>query len=359
MKKTCFLAMLAAALMGGQVFAAVVPTTIEGGDQEGIYYYGKHTSDSSDATGGDVTIKENPNGSDHNRTYVYGGYAEGFIDCGAATSNKVSMHSGMVGYIYGGKSESSSASSNTVVVTGGQCYSVYGGTSEMDGGAAENNVVILTGGTVTTQIIVGESDIARNNSLHLVGKGVTSVGIADGQGQICAYSHTGDGNGLKLNTVKAAKSDKQNCTGNSVNIYGTGIELSGAMSNMQILTFNITNTQAAGQSPETALTLNSEYAWACLQLEGVELQVNDLDVQEWTPGTSITLVQSAQAIQGLEDGKAVDIMKDGQAVARGQLVLSNDDKTLSLNVQGSVPEPATGTLGVFALAALAARRRKK
>lgn len=91
----------------------------------------------------------------------------------------------------------------------------------------------------------------------------------------------------------------------------------------------------------------------------MELQVNDLDVQEWTPGTSITLVESRLAIQGLSGSKAVDIMKDGQAVARGQLVLSNDDKTLSLNVQGSVPEPATGTLGVFALAALAARRRKK
>ena len=95
-----------------------------------------------------------------------------------------------------------------------------------------------------------------------------------------------------------------------------------------------------------------------MDLNNVAIGIQDVDVQAWTPGTTVTLVQATKVIKGIESGKEVDIMRDDKVVAKGQLVLSNDDKTLSLSIPGSVPEPTTGTLGLLALAGLCIRRRK-
>lgn len=376
MKKTCFLAMLAAALMGGQVFAEPTGTTIEGGVKIDDKYYGAYSKTES-VTGGNVTVKEEATGEVPVKAVVYGGCS----DEAAASNNTVTMQGGTVQSIYGGNGYTGASNNtvimkdgtvsnirsgnggtygnaynNTVIMTGGNVNMLYGGSSG-NNYTASGNVVIVTGGSITSALLAGctfASD-AKNNKVHLVGKGASNVKIADAQEAISTYGYTGVDAGISFANVYGGYAPQGTSSGNSIDIYGTGITITKQLQYVQILTFNITDGQMTGQNTEAALSLTT----TATSLDGVDLQIKDLDVKEWTTGKTITLVQSEQAIQGLGDGKMVDIMKDGQAVARGQLVLSNDDKTLSLNVQGSVPEPATGTLGVFALAALAARRRKK
>lgn len=374
--------MFAAALLGGQVFAEPTGTAVEGYDESvssSTNYYGKYTNDSSTATGGNVTVKAEPTGQVPTAALIYGGQA----NAGGASNNKVTMQGGTVKSIYGGNGNAGAsnntvtmqggtvsnfiyggiggteggASNNTVIMTGGSVKTLYGGSGGTNYSASDN-VVIVTGGTVTTSLSVGYANGgAQNNKLHLVGKGASNVNIADAQGNSVAYD--GDSGGINLANVFGSYVTTGTSTGNSIDIYGTGIKISGMLSRMQVLTFNIADVQMSGASPEAALILTSTATSAALNLTGVDLQIKDLDVQEWTPGETITLVQASQAIQGLESGSVVDIKRGDQVVALGQLELSDDNKILSLTVQGKVPEPTTGSLSLLALAGLAARRRKK
>lgn len=334
MKKSLFLAMLAAALMGGQVFADVTGTTIEGATYtSGTQYFGAYSITES-VTGGNVTIKAD--------------------DTGVAPVNAS---------VYGGRSvsETGSASNNTVVMSGGTVSVVYGGYTTGAANAVNNNVAIVTGGTITNSLYAAYDNkgTAKNNKVHLVGKGANNVSIANAQGSSNLYS--GGATGITIGNVDVAYvGSSGTAEDNSLDIYGAGITITKRIyPYMQILTFNITDGQVSGTSADPALSLTSTTTTQALNLSDVELQVKDLDVKAWIPGTTITLVEAQVAIQGLESGKAVDIMKNGQVVALGQLVLSNENKTLSLSVQGSVPEPTTGTLSLLALAGLCTRRRKK
>ncbi len=333
MKNTCFLSILAAALMGGQVFAEPTETAVEGYEKvQGSNYYGKYSED-GDATGGKVTIKADPLGEVPNNATVYGGWS------------KNRNHS----------------DNNTVVMSGGTVSNVYGGSCSNMFGTASNNVVVVTGGTITNTLIVSSAldGTAMNNKLHLVGKGANNVSIADAQGKTSAYSYTGETAGISLAAVIVGNAGRGTSQGNSVDIYGTGIGITGSyqFEKMQILTFNITDGQVMEQTTEAALTLTSAYV--SLNLTGVELQVNDLDVKAWTPGKTITLVEAAKEIQGLSDPKEVNIMRGDQVMAVGTLALAGEGKLLQLTVQGSVPEPTTGSLSLLALAGLCARRRRK
>lgn len=121
------------------------------------------------------------------------------------------------------------------------------------------------------------------------------------------------------------------------------------------------------------LTLTSDDAYTVLNLstftpwaqEGNSLGFYGESGTDWTKfeGKSITLVSSIQAIQGLDKSYDVGIKaEDGAVIATATLGISPDFKTLSLsNIKATspVPEPTTGTLGLLALSALAARRRRK
>lgn len=377
------LTMLATALLGGQVFADdPTGTGIEGDvEVDGTKYYGRHTTtESSPATGGNVTVKEEALGEVPVKAVVYGGCADkadvsnntvtmqggtvqtiyGGHGYTGASNNKVTMQGGTVSnFIYGGNGGTAGNSyNNTVIMTGGSVQAIYGGASGMNY-TVSGNVVIVTGGSITTALCAGNSTkgVAQNNKVHLVGKGASNVNIADAQGNSVAYN--GSDVGIKLKNVFSGTTTSGTSTGNSIDIYGTGIEISGRFAYMQVLTFNITNDAVAAQTPEVAVTLTSTAPNDALDLTDIDLQVKDLNVEEWSAEMTVTLVQSEQEIKGLESGKAVNIMKDGKAVALGKLVLSGDNKTLSLIVQGNVPEPATSSLSLLALAGLCVRRRRK
>ena len=352
------LTMLATALLGGQVFADVTETAVDNCEKTvDRYYYGKY-SDSESVSGGNVTVKKEPTGEVPTNAFVYGGRTE----AADASNNMVTMQGGTISNIYGGYGKTG-ASNNTVVLRGGTVQSIRGGNG--DSGMFSNNVVIVTGGTITSFIWggYGVSGSASNNRVHLVGKGASNVFIADGQGITSSYEYTGGENGLSLAGVSAGyinTTSTGTTTGNSIDVYGSGISFTGGMANMQKLTFNITNDQVVTESQAAAVSNKS-----ALNLTGVELLIKDLDVKEWTPGKTITLVQSTQAIKGASDeltvGKEVEIKRGEVVTATATLKLGEDQKSLILtNIQGkNVPEPATSSLSLLALAGLCVRRRRK
>lgn len=349
MKKTLFFTILAAALVGGQVFAAdAIPTKVEGYNEHSSFnYYGKRNN-SGEAKDANVTVSASETGEDLSRANVYGGSAST-----EASNNKITMTGGQVLSLYGAEGKTT-VSKNTVIMTGGKVTtSLRGGHSTAnETPLAEKNVVIVAGDCELGSVYGGYSShgYAKDNKVYLVGKGATAT-ITDAQGITKTY----DGGTISVKQVRAGEGDSSldnNSIGNSIDIYGTGITASGYVKDMQILNFHISQNQIGGEDSMLTLTTYG------MDLNNVAIGIQDVDVQAWTPGTTVTLVQAKKVITGIESGQEVDIKRGGQVVVQGQLVLSNDNKTLSLSIPGSVPEPTTGTLGLLALAGLCIRRRK-
>ena len=171
MKKTLFIALFTAALMGGQVFATeVILTKLDGGHQTGPNSYsGMWTSGQAEAKDAVVTIFQDNDGSNYSNYTVYGGWATndsannnkvtmtgGQVyavyggkagDSGNATGNIVTMNGGIVAdHVYSGYAANGNANGNTIEMTGGVAAGVQGGTASV--GNANDNVVIFSGGTL-------------------------------------------------------------------------------------------------------------------------------------------------------------------------------------------------------------------
>ena len=354
MKKTLFFTMLAAALVGGHVFAAdAILSEVEGATKINNSYYGEK-NDSGEANNAKVTVSASATGSDLHRASVYGGSAST-----AASNNKITMTGGQVLSLYGAEGNTT-VSGNTVIMTGGKVTSTLRGghstenKTELVTPLAEKNVVIVAGDCELNTVYGGYSSHgdAKNNKVYLVGKGATAT-IADAQGSTSKYT----GGNITLKTVNAGDGDGT-LDNNSIDIYGTGITASGQVTKMQILNFHISQNQIGGEYANASMLTLTTYG---MDLTDVTIGIQDVNVQAWTPGTTVTLVQlnkDKKTITGIESGQVVDIKRDDKVVAKGQLVLSNDNMTLSLSIPGSVPEPTTGTLGLLALAGLCIRRRK-
>lgn len=353
MKKTLYLSILAAALLGGQVFADFIPTEVKGATRSGNSYYGERNN-SGEAKDANVTVSASETGEDLSRVNVYGGSAST-----AASNNKITMTGGQVQSLYGAQGNTT-VSGNTVIMTGGKVTSsLRGGHSiadktELVTPLVEKNVVIVAGDCELGSVYGGYSShgYAKDNKVYLVGKGATAT-ITDAQGITKTY----DGGTISVKQVRAGEGDSSldnNSIGNSIDIYGTGITASGYVKDMQILNFHISQNQIGGEDSMLTLTTYG------MDLTNVTIGIQDVnvDVQAWTPGTTVTLVQAKKVITGIESGQEVNIKQGDQVVVQGQLVLSNDNMTLSLSIPGSVPEPTTGTLGLLALAGLCIRRRK-
>ena len=388
MKKTYFITMITAALMGS-AYANTDCTATPGATQSSLpdYVYGTY-ADTGEASGGSVEVREvsAPEGYEY-LYYVYGGYVDdsgnatgntvtiaggevdgyvygGYTYSGHANENAVTINDGYVGYsVYGGYTESGDASNNIVVMRGGQVEYLEGGNT--DGyGEVNNNTVVLNGGLVeenlhaglhygngdacdNTSIITGGEvqgwamgayrkyeGAARDNSIHLVGRGATAV--------INGETYTGSAEGIKLGYVYAAYSDGGGeLTGNSINIHGTGTS-TGEMGYMQILTFHLGDGLASANTPMITVTNTG------LDLEGVELGFHGDAVTNWAAfkGKSITLVSmTSETITGLvPPTDPVDITdEDGTVLGTATLTLSGDQTMLSLtDIQGVGPVPTAG-----------------
>ena len=334
MKKTLFITMIAAALVGGQVFAAVIPTTTDADMVDDGFYVGVYNQ-TADVSGANVTInEEQEGGEDFSGSRVYGGFTEG--EQATASNNSVTMTGGQVATVEGGYSTSGDATYNTVTVSGGQVDEVYGGYSYF--GNANNNSVTITGGQVDVETVYGGMGKEAANGNTVVLSSCTVNGY-----------------------VFAAKADGT-CTDNAIEIYGTGTTAK-YIGGMQLLNFHIADGVLFSQKAMVNLTSTSNGEG--LNLTEVELGFNAADVQDWGKyeGKSITLVTAAQSItiDAGSLGKVAITDANGATVATATLGLGGSENVLSLsNIKGvtPVPEPGTGILGLLALAALCARRRK-
>ena len=333
MKKTAlFVTMLAAALLGGQVFADAVPTKVKGYSQKyGDLYIG---ADGDQSSGGEVFVSYSADGSDMSSVEVMGGR--------------------------GGES----TTGNTVIMTGGEVWTLCGGKSQK---SATGNVVIVAGDSKVGMDVLGGNATggsSRDNKVYLVGNGATAT-IADAQGKKAEYT----GGKLSLRHVIAG-GEGDTMSGNSVDIYGTGIDVRD-LRMMQVLNFHIANLDD-GATP--MITLPS---WLFLTNFLVPTEDNPspelaltfdaLDSMEWKPGASVTLVNAGEGIKIDESllGKEYNIYRNGDpdktVLGTATLKLEQGEgttKILKLVTNGNVPEPTTGTLSLLALAALTARRRK-
>ena len=367
-----FITMLAAALVGSQVFANYIPTTTDAPDVGDNMYAGAF-SPSGDASNANVTINEEEEGGyDFSENSVFGGLSKN----ASADGNSVTMTGGQVFSVYGGDGTTGTVSNNKVTVSGGQLFGVIGG--HISNGTASNNTVIISGAQVSVAVEgaeVGVGDAVGNaiylaggqigdvlgasvrtgsatdNHIHLVGAGA-SVTVNGG---------TVDGHSLQVGSVYVAMASGT-MTGNSIEVYGTEITAA-TLSSMQMLNFHIADGVLLSQEAMVSLTSTSDGEG--LDLTGVEIGFSAADVQDWGKyeGQTITLVTAAQAIT-IDAGSLGDVeIKDanGTTVATATLALGGSENVLSLsNIKGAtpVPEPTSGTLSLLALAALAARRRK-
>ena len=171
MKKTLFIALFTAALVGGQVFATeVILTKLDGGHETGSYSYsGMWTSGSVEAKDAVVTIFQDNDGSNYSNYTVYGGWATN----DSANNNKVTMTGGQVYAVYGGKAgDSGNATGNTVTMSDGQVGNVVSGGFVDGSGDANGNTVTIAGGSMKNDVYGGyvqDTGDANGNTVTMTG----------------------------------------------------------------------------------------------------------------------------------------------------------------------------------------------
>ena len=422
MKKTLFITMLAAALVGSQVFAAApIPTTTDAEDRGDGIYAGAY-SETADVSGENVTInEETEGGGDLSNSGVYGGYTGG--EQATASNNSVTMTGGQVSAVYGGNSTNGDATYNTASVSGGLANAVYGGSS-MNGkatnntatiakglfevvyggcvlagaGNAVNNTVSVSGGLVSSAAGgVAREGNANNNTVTISGGqvemaygGVSNKGAGSAVGNVVYVT------GGAVGDIVGARAGTGAATDNQVHLVGAGASVTvrgetlagnalqvGSVSaatgsgtttgnSIEIYGTKITAATLGGMqmlnfhladetslSQETMISLTSTSKG--LNLTGVELGFYADAVQDWSAfeGQTITLVTAAQAIT-VGDGSLGKVeIKDADGATVATATLALGGSDDVLTLTNiKVPEPATGALSLLALAGLCARRRK-
>ena len=251
MKKTLFISMLTAALMGGQVSAEITGTSIDGYDlaaSDSSHYYGKYSIDES-VTLGNVIITTDVYGEVPNDAEVYGGWSYS----GNATGNTVTMSGGEVADVFGGYAYMSGiATKNTVTINGGTVNSsVIGGSGE-DTGDVTKNTVIMHGGTAlyvyggsaysgeASENIVTINDGYVDNEVyggHAISGNVSGNTVTMTGGEVLfslygGFTKSGKANGNIVNMaggkcgryLYGGYANSDDATGNTVNMSGGEVE---------------------------------------------------------------------------------------------------------------------------------------
>ena len=383
MKKTLFITMLAAALMGSGLAEAkhTTHTHITGADPQGtppnVYYAHIDTVD-GDANWANVTIEYAEAGDCYEDTIVYGGSSV----YGSASHNTITMTGGKEGIIYGGYTEEGSADANEVYINGGEVSDiVFGGRSGPDGnangntvvieggqvsgvtvatvaptpdsephtGTANNNTFIITGGTVTNGVSVAEGYETNDNHAYLVGKG--------GSLELDGATYTGNDAGCSLDYISVAATHQSGGTsqGNTVEICGVGASV--ASISTQAINFHLSDSQM--QSGEAMLT-TTYIAYFTDQASTVDTGLTAYnfygdDVTDWTAydGEMITLAETTfdAHIYDVETARYLDscsvniVDKDGNVLKQIKLTLvegtfyldfTNDDFSVGYQVANTM-----------------------
>ena len=313
MKRTHFLSLLAAALLGCGVAGA--NTDVDGtGSRSNLpeEYLGTNTAHASQ---GEAKVYGVESGGYEYLTMVYGGNST--FTCSNCTAE---ISGGNVMMLYGGSS-GRDATENFVYMSGGNVAELHGAFGD---GNVSNNIVIVTGGNIGAQSdywlqryaeqgfepgyydgvyggyswvtkrdisTVPESYVASNNAVHLVGSGFT--GKINGK----EYSNTASiviNSGVHGGYSSISEQQPWRVFDNSIDIYGTGISAK-YMSDMQKLTFHIVGSQA--EEPVPMITLTDELNLNGLLMEPLHLMGETVTDWEAFKGKTITLIYDENGIE--------------------------------------------------------------
>ncbi len=343
MKRSYFLTIVAAALLGGQAFADTIYTASNVEFYEGSFTGGEPYADIVTGSYVEVFYSSTPGRTD--RPSAIGGRAHS-----VASENKVVVTGGDLSGVTGGMAygyeEDASVCDNTIIMTGGSAILLTGGSGSASYANIEvsGNCVYITGGEVavkgnvqySSRVIGGKIDEGQgdchDNQVHLVGAGASVT--VDGE--------TYEGHELQLGATISGgvNSGSGKSYGNSIDIYGSGISTAGLESGtFQSLNFHIADFEDA----TTMLTLTGNTP---LDLAGVELTFDALEGVDKLPGTSVTLVSSMAGFSNLSDDLRKEYTiyrKDSPdtVVGTATLILENGENTtqdLKLVYNGYVPE---------------------
>lgn len=363
MKKTLFTAMLAATLLGGgSVFAR---TSVEGYDESHSelphVVYGRY-SYTGGAFNGNLKIFEASDYFAYQKLDSVVGGNSGYAQGAHVWNNTIIMTGGTVGSITGGTATAydvAEVNGNTIIVSGGTVESILAGSVHCAGIQSNyrvsENAIVIAGGSVgniqVCQFSLPVPDVA-GNVVNLVGVGGS-------------YSYNGEqyeGSKIQLGNICVSETAQANLHGNALNISGTDIQVGKVGADFQLLNFHLLEDQLTNTAPMVTITEADGFSIT----EGLKLSFDAMESMEWKPGTSVTLVEAQKGMSIAPEvlAKEYNIYQNGHpeilmATAKLELVQGQGTTQLLKLVVPSVPEPATGTLSLLALAALAARRRKK
>ena len=291
-------------------------------------------------------------GGDSRAVQVYGGITQN----GLADGNTVTLSGGNISRdLVGGYSLNGDVGGNTAIVTGGSVENVCGA-AFLNSREIKGNKVLITGGNVGTARAYSQ----HSTQVKFVDNVIIMSGGTAGSLQLAERIHlAGAGFDGTIEGVEHIVGQPLECgtvgSCDSIDIYGAQISGTGLTARVA-LNFHLMNGLLTEAAPMVALgdTLNLS--------RDLTLSFDALDSMEWKPGDSVTLVSDALSITIDESllNKEYNIYSHGHPetiVGTGKIELEQNNTVLKLTVQG-VPEPATGTLSLLALAALAARRRK-
>ncbi len=302
---------------------------------------------------GDVNANTVDISGDSQAVQVYGGITQN----GFANGNTVTLSGGNITRdLFGGYSLNGNVGGNTAIVTGGSVKNVCGAFFS-NAQSITGNRVLISGGNVETARAYSQHSSREEYSDNVI---IMSGGSA-GALQFAERIHlAGAGFNGTIEGVENIAGQALECGSvglcDSIDIYGS--QISGTSLSARVaLNFHLMNGLLIEDTPMVTLggtlTLSKD----------LTLSFDALDSMEWKPGDSVTLVNAKESMGIAPEllAREYNIYRYGDpaktVMATARLELNQDNTLLKLTVQG-IPEPATGTLGLLALAALAARRRR-
>ena len=318
MKKTLFITMLAAALLGGNVYAN---TGFSGG----------------------MLIGGALDNTAELACMLLGASEPGGDDCYNTVWVREGTH---LDAVWGGRASKDlcSADGNTIIVTGGKIDQLICGgwaSGEYQADASGNKVYItgLSAGCVPEEVRGGWATprfagASNNNEVHLVGEGAA----------ISIENERLEGHSMTLGNVWCGVAPEEKF--NSVHIYGSGISAQ-SVSALQILNFYLVDGHATAEAPMLALSGTTESQ--ALRMANFSLNILADAAMDWgvLAGHTVTLVESQLAIQGFGDNpyKVVNVINAAEykweyfsgdplptILTKGILTLGNEGKELRLKV---------------------------